>query len=99
LASRSIGKTKAIEAGGIEVLLAAVTTHLNSANVCEHACWALHDIASNIKENVWQLISLGGGAAVAKVRTKWPDNNDVQIQVRKLADLIGAEMTALANAV
>jgi hypothetical protein len=31
------------------------------------------------------LIDLGGGAAVAKVRKEWLDNNDVQTQVRKVA--------------
>jgi hypothetical protein len=38
------------------------------------------------------LISLGGAAAVADVRAKWPDNNKVQKWVRRLAKLIAAEM-------
>jgi hypothetical protein len=37
----SIGKAKAIESGGIEVLLAAVNNHLVSADVCVDACLAL----------------------------------------------------------
>jgi hypothetical protein len=36
----SIGKVKAIESGGIEVLLAAVNNHLDSAFVCVDAWWA-----------------------------------------------------------
>jgi hypothetical protein len=37
----SIGEAKAIELGEIEVLLAAVNNHLDSAIVCEKACGAL----------------------------------------------------------
>jgi hypothetical protein len=37
------------------------------------------------------LISLGGGAAVEKVRRKWPDNNDVQYHVKILANTFAAE--------
>jgi hypothetical protein len=70
---------------------------LNSANVCENACGALVNIASSSKENTWLLINLGGGAAVAKVGTKWPDNTIVQTNVRRLAHLSVAEWTALAN--
>jgi hypothetical protein len=40
---------------------------------------------------------LGVAAAVAKIRTKWPDNDKVQAQVRKLAKLLAAEMTAWAD--
>jgi hypothetical protein len=100
LAYCNIGKAKAIESGGIciEVLLAAVNNHLGSAIICQIACWALVNIASGSnKENTGLLISLGGGAAVAKVRTKWPDNNDIQTYVRALAKLIIAEMKAWAD--
>jgi hypothetical protein len=93
----SIVKTKAIESGGIEVLLAAVNNHLDSSIVCKHACWALFNIVDGSKENTGLLISLGGAAAVAKVRSKWPDNNDVQTPVRKLANLFVAEMKAWAD--
>jgi hypothetical protein len=97
LACCSIGKKKVVESGGIEVLLAAVNNHLNSSEVCENACWALVNIAKKSKENTELLISLGGGAAVAKVRRKWPDDNDVQKQVRNLAKLIAAEMNTWAD--
>jgi hypothetical protein len=94
LACYSIGKKKALESGGIEVLLATVTNHLDSAKICEHACWALYNIVKDSKENTELLISLGGGAAVAKVRTKSPDKTGVQTPVRHLASLIVAEMKA-----
>jgi hypothetical protein len=67
---------------------------LGSAIVCQNACSALHNIVHDSKENVGLLINLGGGSALAKVRTKWPDNNDVQTYVRCLANLIAAEMKA-----
>jgi hypothetical protein len=92
LAYCSIGKAKAIESGGIEVLLAAVNNHLYSSILCEKACAALCNIVDGSKENTGLLISLGGAAAVAKVRTKWPDNTDLQAHVRKLANLIITEM-------
>jgi hypothetical protein len=94
LACCGIGKKQAIESGGIQVILAAIHNHLDSANVCESACWTLKNIVSGSKENTGLLINLGGGAAVAKVKTKWPDNDDVQTQVRKLVKIIAAEWKA-----
>jgi hypothetical protein len=91
------GQKKAIESGAIEVVLAAVKNHLNAADVCQYACWALYSIANNSKENTGLLISLGGAAAVAKVRTMWPDNEDVQTWVRELAKLLAAEMKTWAD--
>jgi hypothetical protein len=88
------GKKKAIESGGIEVLLTAVNNHLGSPDVCENACWALSNIVEESKENTELLITLGGGAAVAKVRRKWLDNDEVQTEVRDLNNLIVAEMKA-----
>jgi hypothetical protein len=93
-----VGMANAIESGGIEVILAAINNHFSSyEDLCQHACWALVNIVSGSKENTGLLISLGGATAVAKVRTKWPDNNDVQTPVRELANLIAAEMKAWAN--
>jgi hypothetical protein len=91
------GKKKAIESGGIEVVLAAINNHLGSVILCEIACWALCNIVNGSKENTGLLISLCGGAAVAKVRTKWPDNNDVQYRVRRLARLLASEMKSWAD--
>jgi hypothetical protein len=92
--NNTAGKKQASESGGIEVLLAAIHNHLDSAILCENACWALYNIADGSKERIEQLISLGGAAAVAKVRTKWPNKDNVQTIVRQLASLIVAEMKA-----
>jgi hypothetical protein len=43
------------------------------------------------------LISLGGAAAVAKVRKEWPDEEEVQPDVQRLAKLIGTEMNSWAD--
>jgi hypothetical protein len=91
-------KKQAIGSCGIELLLAVVNNHLNSADVCEKACWALSNIVRYSKENTELLITFGGGAAVAKVRTKWPDNNDVQTPVRKLAKLFVTAWKARGDA-
>jgi hypothetical protein len=94
LACCSIGQAKAIESGGIEVLVAAVATHLGSANLCLSACSALVNTVRGSKENTELLIDLGGGAAVAKVRKGWPDDDVVQTQVQRLAKLLAAEMNS-----
>jgi hypothetical protein len=96
LASCSIGKAKAIESGGIEVLLAAINNHLGSAILVPKACSALFNIVIESTENTDLLISLCGAGAVAKVRTKWPDNIEIQDRVRELANLIIAEMKTWA---
>jgi hypothetical protein len=88
----SIGQAKAINSGGIEVLLAAVNNHLNSAILCEFACWALSNIVHGSKENTRLLISLGVAAAVAKVRTKWPGNDKVEGRTSYLTKLLVEEM-------
>jgi hypothetical protein len=96
-AGNIIGKSKAVELGGFELLLAAVNNHLDSADVCELACWNLVHIVRASKENTVLLISLGGATAVAKVRTKWLHNDNVQRQVRRLTKLIGEEMMAWSH--
>jgi hypothetical protein len=85
---------KVVETGGIEVLLAAINNHLDSADVSGTACWALSNIVANSKEDTELLIDLGGGAAVSKVRKEWPDDNVAQTQVQRLAKLMAAEMNS-----
>jgi hypothetical protein len=59
----SIGKTNAIESGGIEAVLAAIDNHLlGSVYICKTACWALFNIVIGSKEKTELLISLGGVA-------------------------------------
>jgi hypothetical protein len=94
LACCSIGRAKAIESGGFELLLAAVNKHLDSAIECKNACWAMFNVVRGSKENTELLITSGAGAAVAKVRRKWTDNNDVQTRVRKLVKRFAAEWKA-----
>ena len=96
LSCNAPGEKKAIESGGIELLLAAIHNHLNSAVVCETACCALVNIivVHGSKETKGLLITLGGGAAVAKVRRKWLDNDKVQTQVRQLVKCFATEWKA-----
>jgi hypothetical protein len=94
LACCSVGNKRVVETGGIEVCLAAINNHLNSADVCKYACMALSAmIETENKEDIRLLISLGGATAVAKVRSKWPDGDAVQAWV-KLGKLIGTEMVS-----
>jgi hypothetical protein len=88
--SNVTGIAIAIKSGGIQVLLAAINNHLSSAIICEYACVGLLNIVVGSKENTGRLTTLGGEAAVLKVRTKWPDSNDVQAQVYKLSCIFEA---------
>eukprot|EP00527_Entomoneis_sp_CCMP2396_P004132 CAMPEP_0198155220 /NCGR_PEP_ID=MMETSP1443-20131203/69021_1 /TAXON_ID=186043 /ORGANISM="Entomoneis sp., Strain CCMP2396" /LENGTH=370 /DNA_ID=CAMNT_0043821961 /DNA_START=31 /DNA_END=1143 /DNA_ORIENTATION=+ len=97
LAACGIGKKKVVESGGIEVLLSAVTNNFNSASICENACWVMANLVCDSNENTGLLISLGGATAVAKVRTKWSDNDEVLKWVRILAKWIGREMNSWAD--
>jgi hypothetical protein len=64
----NVGKQKVVAMGGMNVLLAAVNNHVDYANVCEYAIWAMRNIVTGSKENAELLISLGGATAVAKMR-------------------------------
>ncbi len=70
---------------------------MGSAIVCQNACSAQFNIIEERKESTGILISLGGGTAVAKVRPKWADDSNVQAPLRRLANLIAAEMKAWAD--
>jgi hypothetical protein len=81
----------------LQLLLAAINNHLDSAKVCEFGCFALYNIVKESKKHIELLISMGGATAVAKVRKEWPDDDDVQTDVQRLAKLIGREMTSWAD--
>jgi hypothetical protein len=93
----SIGRKKAVASGGFQLLLAAVNNHLDSANLCEYACYDLSNMIEENKEQTKLLIKLGGASAIAKVKEEWPDDDDVQEQVQRLAKLIGTEMNSWAD--
>jgi flagellin-specific chaperone FliS len=87
-----IGKKKAVESGGFEILLAAVNNHMISLNICEAALLALEHIIEGSKENTKLFMHFGGVAALTRVREECPDNERVQAGVRTLAKLIVEEM-------
>jgi hypothetical protein len=98
LATCNLGKKNAVKSGGLlQLLLAAINNHLDSAKVCEYVCFALYNIVKESKEHIELLISMGGATAVAKVRKEWPDEEDVQPDVQRLAKLIGTEMNSWAD--
>jgi hypothetical protein len=49
-------------------------------------------IVRGSKEYTGFLITSGGGAAIAKVKTKWPDHGKVQTAVKRVTKLIAKEM-------
>jgi hypothetical protein len=84
------GIEKVIVSGGIKVLLATVDNHLSSSHICRRACKVMCSLIRDNKERTELLIRLGGGATVAKVSTKWRNNDEVHEVVQYLA----ARMTA-----
>jgi hypothetical protein len=88
----SLGKKKALEAGGITVLIAAVTKHTDSSLVCQHACDTLENIIDGNMEHTRVFMNAGGVAALSKVRNKWPENKRIQASVLGLSKLIRKEM-------
>jgi hypothetical protein len=71
---------------------------LGSTIVSQKACSALVNVVRGSKENTGLLITLGGGAVAAKVRTKLSNDDNLQTnKVRRLADLMAAEMKAWAD--
>jgi hypothetical protein len=92
LALCKIGKNAAVEAGAMQVLLLAIHDHLACKQTCEYALYALVNIVRDSKENTKLLISLGGAAAVVKVKSKWQDGTDVYPPLRQLAQLLAEEL-------
>jgi hypothetical protein len=94
LAQCKIGKITAVEAGAMQVLLVAINDYLGrSANTCGHALYALVNLVKESKENTELLISLGGAAAVVKVKKfKWGYDSGVQPPLRNLATLLTEEI-------
>ena len=41
-------------AGGIEVVVKAINTHISNADVCEKGCGALCNMTANNGKNTWQ---------------------------------------------
>ena len=37
-------KVRIGKAGGIETVMKAISTHIDSVGVCEHGCWALRNM-------------------------------------------------------
>jgi hypothetical protein len=90
--SCNIGTDNAVASVGFEVLLDAVNYHLDSAVVCEKAFGVIESVISESKENTKLFMNAGGVAALTEVRTKWPNNDEIQHVVRILAKLIAAQM-------
>lgn len=74
---------KTLEAGGIEVLLAAVLTN-HCSNLCQNAADALGNLIDGHKENTKLFLNSGGVTAWAKIKEHWLDNEIVQNALRAL---------------
>jgi hypothetical protein len=93
LAFCTLGKKKSVETGAMEFLVAAVNNHLDSARVCDFACWAFYSLITANKESTNIFLSSGGVTAVTKVRVPWPEDEIVQ-EVMKLTKPIVKELNS-----
>lgn len=93
----SIGKKKALEAGGITALIAAVTNNTDSALICQHACDTLENMIDGSMEQTKVFMNAGGVAVLSKVRELWPVNKRIQASVLGLSKLIRKEMKSWMN--
>jgi hypothetical protein len=80
-----------METVAMEALVFSLKNHFDSACVCEFAYRALSKIAEGNKKQTELLIELDCGIAVARAKKEWPNDNGVQTQVRRLAELLAAE--------
>jgi hypothetical protein len=94
LAHCDIGKKKALDANGMEIVLHSLQKHVGSTVVCESALYALVNMIKESKKNTEILIGLGGAAVLVDVKNKWPDNAVVQPPLRRLAKLISEEINS-----
>jgi hypothetical protein len=70
LANHSIGKTKASEAGGMDLLLTALNRHLGSTAICVASCKALYDVIKEDKEDIELFLCRCSGGVVAVTKAK-----------------------------
>jgi hypothetical protein len=98
LAHCDIGKKKALDANGMEIVLGSIKNHLGSTVVCESALYALVNMIKDCKKNTERLISLGGASVLVQVKNAWPDNAVVQPPLRRLAKLVAEEINSWVDA-
>ena len=79
-----------VDQGGIEALLTCVNNHLDSSDVCAKVCRTLIALLQSDNGRIQLLITSGSEAVVASVETRWPDNNQIQDQVRLLNGMFQA---------
>jgi hypothetical protein len=92
-----VGKKKALEAGAVLVLIAAVTNHTASDLICQHAFDSLENVIDGNMEHTKDFMNVGGVAALSKVKDAWPENKRIQASVLGLAKLIRKEMKSWMN--
>jgi hypothetical protein len=94
----NLGTKKAAETDAMEVLVATVNNHLNSADMCGHICLAFYNLIKGNKESMQIFLRSGGVSAVTKVREQWPDDNTVQKVVRKVMEPVVKELSCWTQA-
>ena len=78
LALEGAHKVRAVEAGGINVILAAMAQHRDSTEVQEQGCWALGSVAANNPANQRTIAEKGGIEAVFHAMTQHSHHEGVQ---------------------
>lgn len=71
---------------------------MGCAGLCGHALTALYRVIAGEKESTELFISVGGVTAVSKVKSKWPDDDEVQKAVRVLMGPVSKELNGWTKA-
>ena len=73
-------KTSIVDAGGLGLIVAAMTTHAKQPMVAEQGCAALGSIALRSPLNCTAIVSAGGVEAILKAMEIHPDSAGVQVR-------------------
>ena len=74
-------KTSIVDAGGLGLIVAAMTTHAKQPTVAEQGCAALGSIALRSPPNCSAIVAAGGVEAIVKAMQIHPDVAGVQVKV------------------
>lgn len=72
-------KTSIVDAGGLALIVAAMTTHAKQPMVAEQGCAALGSIALRSPSNCTAIVGAGGVEAILKAMEIHPDAAGVQV--------------------
>ena len=74
-------KTSIVDSGGLELIIAAMTTHAKNSMVAEQGCAALGSISLRNPSNCTAIVKAGGVDAILKAMQIHKDSAGVQVSM------------------